>query len=187
MRDWDDSCGPWTHHHRGQTVTPCVRQCLDTCLPFITHLLRRIVVSHDNDHDDKGNVYLRKNQRLMMTCLVSGRWVLFCPSPISISRPTSTWNHRSNIVTELFLWTFLYHGTFFENCRFSLPFLEVIILGRNFFQTIKLFSSDFIITKMSDQWQEFRCNGTVGEVGQNKVNSVDLGDLIKTWTENIDF
>ena len=34
---------------------------------------------------------------------------------------------------------------------------------------------------MSDQWQEFRCNGTVGEVGQNKVNNVDLdlGDLIK--------
>ena len=42
---------------------------------------------------------------------------------------------------------------------------------------------------MSDQWQEFRCTCTVGEVGQNKVNSVDLdlGDLIKTWTENIDF
>ena len=26
-----------------------------------------------------------------------------------------------------------------------------------------------------------------GEVGQNKVYSVGLGDLIKTWTENIDF
>ena len=25
------------------------------------------------------------------------------------------------------------------------------------------------------------------EVGQNKVYSVGLGDLIKTWTENIDF
>ena len=39
--------------------------------------------------------------------------------------------------------------------------------------------SDFIVTKMSDQWQEFRCTCTVGEVGQNKVNSVDLGDVIK--------
>ena len=29
---------------------------------------------------------------------------------------------------------------------------------------------------MSDQWQEFRC-----------TCSVDLGDLLKTWTENIDF
>ena len=26
-----------------------------------------------------------------------------------------------------------------------------------------------------------------GDVGQNKVYSVGLGDLIKTWTENIDF
>ena len=26
-----------------------------------------------------------------------------------------------------------------------------------------------------------------GEVGQNKIYSVGLGDLIKTWTENIDF
>ena len=47
--------------------------------------------------------------------------------------------------------------------------------------------SDFIVTKMSDQWQEFRCTCTGEEVGQNKVSSVDLGDLIKTWTENIDF
>jgi len=45
--------------------------------------------------------------------------------------------------------------------------------------------SDFIVTKMSNQRQEFRCTCTGGEVGQNKVNSVDLGDLIKTWTENI--
>ena len=47
--------------------------------------------------------------------------------------------------------------------------------------------SDFIVTKMSDQWQEFRCTCTGEEVGQNKVSSVDLGDLLKTWTENIDF
>ena len=47
--------------------------------------------------------------------------------------------------------------------------------------------SDFIVTKMSDQWQEFRCTCTGEEVGQNKVRSVDLGDLLKTWTENIDF
>ena len=40
---------------------------------------------------------------------------------------------------------------------------------------------------MSDQWQEFRCTCTGEEVGQNKVNSVDLGDLLKPWTENIDF
>ena len=46
---------------------------------------------------------------------------------------------------------------------------------------------DFIVAKMSDQWQEFRCTCTGGVVGQNKVNRVDLGDLIKTWTENIDF
>ena len=39
--------------------------------------------------------------------------------------------------------------------------------------------SDFIITTMSDQWQEFRCTCTGEEVGQNKVSSVDLGDLIK--------
>ena len=39
--------------------------------------------------------------------------------------------------------------------------------------------SDFIDTKMSDQWQEFRCTCTGEEVGQNKVSSVDLGDLIK--------
>ena len=47
--------------------------------------------------------------------------------------------------------------------------------------------SDFIVTKMSDQWQEFRCTCTEEEVGQNKVSSVDLGDLLKTWTENIEF
>ena len=47
--------------------------------------------------------------------------------------------------------------------------------------------SDFIVTKMSDQWQEFRCTCTGKEVGQNKVSSIDLGDLLKTWTENIDF
>ena len=56
---------------------------------------------------------------------------------------------------------------------------------------VNLFSvgnqSDFIVTKMSDQWQEFRCTCTGEEVGQNKVSSVDLGDLLKTWTENIDF
>ena len=40
---------------------------------------------------------------------------------------------------------------------------------------------------MSDQWQEFRCTCTEEEVGQNKVSSVDLGDLLKAWTENIDF
>ena len=40
---------------------------------------------------------------------------------------------------------------------------------------------------MSDQWQEFRCTCTGEEVGQNKVSSVDFGDLLKTWTENIDF
>ena len=40
---------------------------------------------------------------------------------------------------------------------------------------------------MSDRWQEFRCTCTGEEVGQNKVSSVDLGDLLKTWTENIDF
>ena len=75
---------------------------------------------------------LLKNQRLMMTCLVSGRWVLFCPSPRSISSPTSTWNHLSNIVKELFLWAFLYHGTFFENCCFSLPFLGVVLGNLSF-------------------------------------------------------
>ena len=47
--------------------------------------------------------------------------------------------------------------------------------------------SDFIVTKMSDQWQEFRCTCTGEEVGQNKVISVDLGDLLKIWTENIAF
>ena len=47
--------------------------------------------------------------------------------------------------------------------------------------------SDFIVTKMSDQWQEFRCTCTGEEVGQNKVSSVDHGDFLKTWTENIDF
>ena len=53
------------------------------------------------------------------------------------------------------------------------------------FQKLKgnLFSvgnqSDFIVAKMSDQWQEFRCTCTGEEVGQNKVGSVDLGDLIK--------
>ena len=47
--------------------------------------------------------------------------------------------------------------------------------------------SDFIVTKMSDQWQEFRCTWTGEEVGQNKVSSVDLGDLLKAWTENVDF
>ena len=39
---------------------------------------------------------------------------------------------------------------------------------------------------MSDQWQEFRCTCTGEEVGQNKVSSVDLGDLLKTWTEDIE-
>ena len=39
---------------------------------------------------------------------------------------------------------------------------------------------------MIDQWQEFRCTCIGGEVGQNKVNSVGLGDLIKTWTESIE-
>ena len=39
---------------------------------------------------------------------------------------------------------------------------------------------------MSDQWQEFRCACTGEEEGQNKVSSIDLGDLLKTWTENIE-
>ena len=38
---------------------------------------------------------------------------------------------------------------------------------------VNLFSvgnqSDFIVTKMSDQWQEFRCTCTGEEVGQNKL------------------
>ena len=52
------------------------------------------------------------------------------------------------------------------------------IEGKPFFSVGN--QSDFIVTKMSDQWQEFRCTCTGEEVGQNKVRSVDLGDLLKT-------
>ena len=61
------------------------------------------------------------------------RWILFCPSLRSISCPTSTWNHRSNIVTELFREYFYSTPPCFENCRFSLPRLEVVLLSRYFF------------------------------------------------------
>ena len=79
-------------------------------------------------------------------------WILSYPSPRYISCPTSTWNHLSNIVTELFSRTFLYHATFFENCRFSLPFLEVVLLGHYFFQMIKLFQVFF--NSMSLTWAQ---------------------------------
>ena len=152
MGDWDDSCGLWTHHHRGQTVTTFVRQCLDTCLPLITHLLRRIVVSHDNDQDDKGNVYLLKNQHLVITCLVSGLMnfilsfskIYFLPHiNVESSLKHSDWTFFVNI---------FYHVTLFENCRFSLPYLEVVLLSRYSFQMIKLFQVFF--NSMSLTWAQ---------------------------------
>ena len=128
-------CG-WTHHHRGQTVTTCVRQCLDTCLPMLTHLLRRIVVSHDNDHDDKGNVYLLNTWWWHVWYL--DRWILFCPFPRSISWPTSTWNHCSN-------WTFFVNifipRNLFLKLPFQLTFIRSCVTRSLFFSNNQTFSS----------------------------------------------